>query len=159
MECRVAILELIHYPQRLQIVLEATVLTHAAIERVLPGMTERRVAEIVSETNSLGQRLIQVQSAGDGPGDLRYFYRMCHARAIKIPFMIYEHLRLVDKATKGIGMNDAIPVALKFRAEFGFRLVVSAPARAVFVDGVGREGTGSAHSKCAVSVRCNAASG
>ena len=56
---RVALLELIHHAQRLQVVLEAAVVAHAVVERVLAGVTERRVAEVVRQADRLRQRLVQ----------------------------------------------------------------------------------------------------
>ena len=48
-ERAVALLERIDYAQALQVVLEAAVLFHAFVERVLPGVAERRVAEVVRQ--------------------------------------------------------------------------------------------------------------
>src|ERR1019366_8962593 len=53
-EQRIAVLELIDGAQRLQVVFEAAVLAHAFIQRVLAGMTERRMAEIVRQRDRLG---------------------------------------------------------------------------------------------------------
>jgi hypothetical protein len=47
----VPLLQLIHHPQGLQVVLEAAVGTHAVIERVLACVAEGRMAEIVGEGN------------------------------------------------------------------------------------------------------------
>ena len=61
----VALLELVDDAQRLQVVLEAAVLAHAVVQRVLAGVAERRVAEVVREADRLGQRLVQAQRARD----------------------------------------------------------------------------------------------
>ena len=53
---RVALLELVDHAQRLQVVLEAAVLAHALVQRVLPGVAEGGVAEVVGEADRLGQR-------------------------------------------------------------------------------------------------------
>ena len=63
---RVALLELVDDAQRLQVVLEAAVLAHAFVERVLAGVAERRVAEVVREADRLGQRLVEAQRTRDG---------------------------------------------------------------------------------------------
>ena len=52
------IFEYIHHAQRLQVMLKATVILHAGIERILPGMAEWRVTEIVSERYSFHQVFI-----------------------------------------------------------------------------------------------------
>ena len=46
-EVRITFLELIDDPQRLQVVLETAVFPHAFVERILAGVTERRVSEVV----------------------------------------------------------------------------------------------------------------
>ena len=43
-----------------------------AFERVLAGVAERRVAEIVREGQRLGQVLVEMQFARDRAGDLRH---------------------------------------------------------------------------------------
>jgi hypothetical protein len=63
-------LELIDDSQRLQVVLEASVVSHARIQRVLPGVAEGRVPEVVGETNGLGQRFIQAQGMRYRTADL-----------------------------------------------------------------------------------------
>ena len=116
-ELRIALFELIHDAQRLQVVLEAAVLAHACVQRILPRMTERRVAQIVRETDGLDQRLVQTQRTRDRARNLRDLDRMRHARAVQIAFVIHEHLRLVDQAAKRIRMDDAVAVALEFAAD------------------------------------------
>ena len=54
----IMVLEYVYYAQRLQVVLEATVILHTGIERILPGVAEGRVAEIVSERYSFHQVFI-----------------------------------------------------------------------------------------------------
>ena len=58
-ELRVALLELVHDPQRLQVVLEAAVFAHAVVQHVLARVAEGRVPEVVREADRLGQRLGQ----------------------------------------------------------------------------------------------------
>ena len=48
-EIRIALLEVIHHSQRLQVMFKAAEIAHAFIERILPGMAERRVAQVVRE--------------------------------------------------------------------------------------------------------------
>ncbi len=51
-------LEFVDDAQRLQVVLEAAEFPHAVVERILAGMAERRVPEIVREADCLGQRFV-----------------------------------------------------------------------------------------------------
>ena len=129
-ELRIALLEFIDRAQRLQVVLEAAVLAHALVERVLARMPEGRVAQVVRQRDGFGQCLVQIQRARHRAADLRHLDRMSHARAIQIAFVIDEHLGLVGQATKSVGMDDAIAVALEFPAVFRRRLRKAAPARA-----------------------------
>ncbi len=112
----VALLQLVHHPQRLQVVLEPAELAHAIVERVLPGVTERGVAEIVREADRLDQRLVQAERPRHAARDLRHLERMREARAVEIAFVIDEDLRLVDEPAERRRMHDAVAVALVFGA-------------------------------------------
>ena len=46
---RVTLFELIDDTQALQVVFEAAVIAHAFVKRILPGVTERRMAQIVRQ--------------------------------------------------------------------------------------------------------------
>ena len=72
------------------------------------------------QADGLGQSLIQAQGAGNGARDLRDFHGVGQAGAIQITLVIDEHLGFVDQPAEGVGMNDAIPVALVFAAEPGW---------------------------------------
>ena len=117
--------------------LEATVFAHAFVERVLAGVAEGRMAEVMRQGNGFHQRLIERQGAGDRAPDLRYFDRVRDTGAIQVTLVIDENLGLVGQAPKGIGMDDAIAVALERAAILRRRLGVAAAARACIVRGVG----------------------
>src|SRR5690349_1479407 len=104
----------IHYPQRLQVVLEPPVVFHAAVQRILTGMTEGRMTKIVRQRDGLDQILIELQIACDRTADLRHFQAVRQARAEQIAFTIDENLGLVLEPPERGGMNDAVPVALKY---------------------------------------------
>ncbi len=115
-EGAITLLQFIDNGQALQVVLESAVLAHAGIQRVLPGMTERRVAEIVSQRNGLGQIFVSAQVAGNRTGNLGDFKAVRQACAEQIAFMIDKNLGLVFEAPKGSGVNNTVAVALKFTA-------------------------------------------
>ena len=46
---RIALFQLIHHPQRLQVVLEPAMGLHAPVQRILPGVPERGVAEVMGQ--------------------------------------------------------------------------------------------------------------
>src|SRR3954451_18471468 len=104
---------------------------HLVIERLLAGMTERRVAEIMRQRQRLGEVLVEAESARDGAGDLRDFDTVSQAGAIMVALVIDEDLGLVLEAPERGRMDDAVAVALKRRAQVAFRLRVE-PAAAVF---------------------------
>ena len=129
-ELRVAALEDVHHAQAVEVVLEAAVPLHQLAERVLAGVAERRVPQVVRERHGLGQVLVQVQEAGDRAGDLRHLDRVRQPRAVMVSLVVDEHLRLVLQAAEGGRVDHALAVALVGRAERVLRLVVRAPARA-----------------------------
>ena len=49
----VALFQPIDHQQALQVVLEAAIRLHAIVERILPGVPERCVAQVVRERNRL----------------------------------------------------------------------------------------------------------
>jgi hypothetical protein len=59
-------------------------------------MSERSVSKVMSQTNSLSQNLMQLQSTRDCAANLRNLQRVSDARPVKIPFMIDEDLRFID---------------------------------------------------------------
>ena len=128
--------EFVDDTQRLQVVLEAAVITHAGVQRVLTGMTERRVAEVVRQADRFGQRFAETEGACDRAAYLRYLQRVSQSRAIQVAFVIDEDLRLVHEAPERGRVNDAVPVPLIFTAVCGRRLL-DAPAAALrFMCGV-----------------------
>ena len=56
--------------QRLGVVVEAAERRHAVVERVLAGMAEGRVAEVVRQRQRLGEILVEPERAGERAGDL-----------------------------------------------------------------------------------------
>ena len=109
--------------------LEAAIFFHACIERVLPGVAERRMAQVVRQCNGFDQIFVQIQDARDGAADLRHFEAMRQTRAKQVAFVIHEYLSLVFQTPKRAGMNDAVAVALEFAARRGGRFSVLTSAR------------------------------
>jgi len=85
-------------------------------------MAERRVAEVMGQSDGLGQLRVQPQSTRDGARDLGHFDRMGQAGAKEIPFVLDKYLGFVLETTKGRSMDDPIPIALKGRAHGAFGL-------------------------------------
>ena len=95
------------------IVVEATGARHRTLQRVLAGMAERRVAEVVGEAERLRQVLVQAEGASDRAPDLRDLYAVGEADPVMIPVGRDEDLRLVTQPAKGDGMDDPVAVALE----------------------------------------------
>ena len=84
-----------HHAQALRVVVEPAERLHRQVERVLSGVAERRVAEVVGQRQRLGQVLVQPQFSGDRAGDLRHLDRMGQPRAVEVALVVDEHLGLV----------------------------------------------------------------
>src|SRR5262249_1913116 len=94
-ERRVAPLQQRDDPERLFVVIEATVPRHAVVERLLAGVTEWRVPQVVREGDRLREILIESERARDRPGDLRDLNAVREAGPVVIALVVDEHLGLV----------------------------------------------------------------
>src|SRR6185312_16479342 len=110
-ESRIRSFKMSHDAQGLRIVVEATELHEAGVERAFARMAERRVAEIVSERQSLAQILVEPKRARQRARDLRNFKRVRQARAVMVALMKDEYLRLMGEAPERGGMDDTVAIA------------------------------------------------
>ena len=62
-ELRVALFQRIDHAQALQVVLKAALPSHAGVQRILPGVAKRRVAQVVRQRNGFDQILVDAQRA------------------------------------------------------------------------------------------------
>jgi hypothetical protein len=71
-------LEPLDNPQRVLVVAEAAAaaLPQHGVERLLAGVPERRMPEVVAEPDRLDEILVQLQRAGDAAGDARRLERV-----------------------------------------------------------------------------------
>ena len=121
-EIRVAMFEFGDDPQALGIVVEAAVSRHAGVERVLAGMAERRVAEVVAERHRFGEVVVEAERARERPGDFRHLDRMGEPGAEMVALVVDEDLGLVGEAAEGGRVDDAVAVPLEVGAGRGGRL-------------------------------------
>ena len=124
--------------RRLRVVVEAAERLHRQVQRLLPGVAERRVPKVVRQRQRLGEVLVQPQRAGDRAGDLRHLDRMGQPGAVEIALVVDEHLGLVLQFSKCRGVDDAVAVALPGRARGRLRLRVQPAATGLGAHGVGR---------------------
>ena len=101
-----------HDAQRLRVVVEAAVAA-MSVERVLAGVAEGRVAEIMRERQRLGEVLVEPQRARQRAGDLRHLDRMREPRAVMVALVRHEDLRLVLEPPERGRMDDPVAVALE----------------------------------------------
>ncbi len=126
-EGRIAPLKTRDHAQRLRVVIEAAMRGEAAIERALPGVAERRMAEIMRQRQRLGEILVEAELAGDGAGDLRHLQRMGQPRPVVVALVINEDLRLVLEAAERGGMDNAVAIAPEIAAIPARRLITDPP--------------------------------
>ena len=107
----------------------AEALAQAAIQHVLADVTERRVSEVMPETDRLGEVLVQRERARDGARDARHLEGVSEPGAVVVALGRDEHLRLVLEPTEGLGVHDPVAVALERRPQAAVRLADGAPPR------------------------------
>lgn len=84
--------------------------SHQLIEFVFAGVAERRMADIVHESESLGKFGVEAECRGDGASDLRNFQGVGEPIAEMIGVADREDLSLGFEAAKGAGMDDAVAI-------------------------------------------------
>ena len=132
----VAALQPRHHAQGLGVVVEAAIRLHPGVQRVLAGVAEGRVAEVVRQRQRFGKVLVQPQLAGDGAGDLRHFQAVGQPRAVEIAHVVDEDLGLVLQLAERRAVDHPVAVALPRAARRRLGFVVQPPARAFRPDGV-----------------------
>ncbi len=128
-------------------------LAHAVVERILAGMAEGRVAEVVRQRQRLGQILVEPQRAGQRAGDLRHLDRVGQARAEMVALVVDEDLRLVLQPAERGRVDDAVAVALELAA--GRRAGLAAPAGRGCATGRRRRARASGRNACGNRVSAN----
>jgi len=91
-------------------------------------MAKRRVAEVVSERQSLGEVFIKTERAADRSRDLRHFEAVGQPRAVVIALVIDKDLRLMGQPAERGRVDDAVPVPLKRGPRWMFGLRIEPPA-------------------------------
>ena len=107
--------QLVHHTQALHVVLEAV--RAQLIQRALPGMAKRRVAQIMGKADCFGQIFVQPQGAGNGPRDLRDLQRMGQSGAVQVSLRREEHLRLLFEPSERLAVQHPVTVTLEHRPD------------------------------------------
>ncbi len=116
------------HAQGLGVVVEAAIGRQHRVERLLAGVPEGAVAQIVRERHRLRQVFVEGQRARRGAGDLRHLQGMGQAGAEMIAFVVDEHLGLVLQPAERGAVDDPIAIALKRASKSALGLEVAAAA-------------------------------
>src|SRR5262249_38355327 len=111
------------------VVVEPTIGLHGVVQRLLAGMTEGGMPEVVAERQCFGEILVEAEDPADRAGDLRHLDAVGQARPVVVALMVTEDLGLVLQSPERAGMDDAVAIALINRARRAFRLGNEAAAR------------------------------
>src|SRR5437667_7720045 len=82
-------------------------------KRLLAGVPEWRMADIVTQRDRLGQRLVEREGSRQRAGDLCHLQGMCQASDEVIALRVQEDLGLVFQAPEGLRVNDPIAIAFE----------------------------------------------
>ena len=93
------LLEDIDYAEALLVVLEAA--GKRRVEGTLSGVAERRVTEVMAESNGLRQVLVHTEGAGYCPRNLRDLERMCKSCPVMVTGRCQKDLSLVFESSEG----------------------------------------------------------
>ena len=117
----------------------AAALAHQLVQRLLAGVPERRVAEIVAEPDRFDEILVQLQRPADAardPGGLERVRQPCPEM---VALRIDEDLRLEAQAAERLRVDDPVAVALERRPQPALLLGQVASPRLVGADGERRQ--------------------
>ncbi len=99
-ELRVRMFQVVDDADAVAVVLEAARAGHQFPQGRLAGVAERRMAHVVREGHRLREVLVQVERAGQRPGDLGHLQGMRQAGPEEIALVRQEDLRLVLQPTE-----------------------------------------------------------
>ena len=87
--------------QRLGVVVEPAPGRHQRLQRLLAGMAERRMPEVVRQRHRLGQLLVQPEHPRHRARHLRHLDRVGQPRAVVVALVLDEDLGLVLQPPEG----------------------------------------------------------
>jgi hypothetical protein len=129
-------------PKRVGVVIEAAGARHRLLERVLAGMAEGRMADIVGEAERFGEVLVEAEGAGERSADLGDLEAVGEAHPEMVAVGRDEHLSLVTEAAEGHRMDDPVAIALEGVAgppRLALRVPVQPPPRGGGIGGEARD--------------------
>jgi len=144
-EAGVAALQLGHDPEGLHAVIEAAEGVHVPLQLVLPGVAERRVAEIVGHPHRPGGAGTEAHRGGHRAGDLGDLQRVRQPGAEMVAFVGDEDLRLLLQPPESSGVDDPVAIAGERGPRRALRFGDLAAPRGGGAFGVRRAGRGRGH--------------
>jgi hypothetical protein len=121
------------------VVVEAAVVGHRLGQSRFTGMPERRMAEIMSERDRLGQRFVRLQRGRQATGNLGRFDSMRKSGTEVVVVRRSKDLSFSFQPPEGGARYDAMAVELERSAERVGRFGVGSAARAARTRRIGRE--------------------
>ena len=103
------------------------------------GVTERRMAQVMCETNGLHQVFIGAKRTGNRAANLGNLQGMRQTGPEIIPFKINKNLRLVFQPAESRGMKYAVAIALEGGTVIRFVIQISAAFRVHAADCIRRQ--------------------
>ena len=111
------LLEEIHHPEALPVVIESARRREHLGQDALPGMAKGRMSQVMGQADGLRQILVESQHPGNGARNLRPFEGMGQTVSIVIALVMDKYLGLVLEAPKSPGVNHSVSITLKSRAK------------------------------------------
>jgi len=140
-ESEIALLELLHNVERVEVVVKACAVgAEEIVKHVFAGVAERRMADVMDEREGFGEIGVESKGSGDGAGDLRNLKSVGETVAEMVGVASGEDLSFRFQAAKGTRVDDPIAVAGIGGAVGMVGLGVAATAGLGDVHGVGGEG-------------------
>ena len=82
-------------------------------QRILAGVTERGVTDVMTKTDRLGQGVVESERGRHRPSHLGHLERVSETGDVVVAFGVEEDLGLVFKPAKGLGVDDPVAIALE----------------------------------------------
>jgi hypothetical protein len=120
-------------PDRLGIVIEAPEFSQGFLQSIFPGMAERRMPDIMRETERFGQIFVEAESPRDRPANLCDLEAVGQPDAIMVAIGGDKDLSLVAQPAEGNAVDDPVAIALKIvtRAARDIALFIVQPSPTV----------------------------
>ena len=136
---RIALLDDLDGAAALKVVVESALILHEFVQCRLADVAEWTVADVVRESDGLGQVFVGPHRPRDRAAGGGHLHRVSEAGAVVIGRAIDENLGFVFQPTERLAVQDAVAVARVFCAVIVEMLGIAAAERRSAVRGIGRK--------------------